>query len=64
MCKPAIEPRIDPTTRWRCATHGDAPAAYLGRERYGCWHCATAEAAQLADDPWANEPANERPPAQ
>lgn len=23
-----------------CKVHGDgSPATYLGRERYGCWHC-------------------------
>jgi len=31
---------IDPTLRGACATHGpDIPQTYLGRERYGCWHC-------------------------
>ena len=36
-----VEPTsIDPTLRGSCATHGpDVAVAYLGNERYGCWHC-------------------------
>lgn len=33
-----------------CPVHGDhAPAAYLGRERYGCWHCNPTRPAGAAD---------------
>jgi hypothetical protein len=38
----AIPTTIDPTTPdgVYCRTHGNnAPAAYIGNERYGCWHC-------------------------
>ena len=40
-------PHIDPTMpRTTCAKHGDGhkvAQAYLGRERYGCFHCAREE---------------------
>lgn len=37
-------PRPDPTMPHRtCSEHGYAAQAYIGRERYACWHCAVAE---------------------
>lgn len=56
-------PTIDPTMpRRKCNTHGDEVAqSYVGRERYACWHCATAEYDRLLADPDADEPPSERP---
>lgn len=49
--------RIDPTTRYYCSTHGNAPATYVGRERYECWHCATEQGVTPAPDAYrAYEP--------
>lgn len=56
------EPRIDPTYRASCPTHGQSVAmSYIGRERYACFHCVSAEYARLLADPWADEPPGERP---